>query len=338
MTAFYKNILLACPGNAVTAGPEAIHQLASDLIRLGANAAIVYFPFSKDFKTPELYKKYGVPIVKYRDTEGDLFIFPEIVTTYALKIHYADAGIWWMSVNNYTCVRYGYVWRDKIRYLKNVAKRLRPIGGIKRLAKLKHFAQSYYALDFLKSNGIVGNLLSDPIPVYTSKNYLENLPDKLSEARRANSILYNPRKGKKTIELLIKKFPHWQFIPLIGFNREQLANKFLCSKLYIDFGHHPGKDRLPREAAIHGCCVITSQFGSAENPKDINIPCSYKIDPRSPQFLLHFKDKVDLVFNDFEKCFTEFTEYRQIISLEQIDFDKQIKLNFLAASDHVQDL
>jgi hypothetical protein len=332
MRSLYQTVLIACPGNAMTAGPEAIHQLAHDLIRLGHNAAVVYFPFTKEFNTPEPYTQYRVPVVKYRDIEGELFIFPEIVTTYALKIKRAKAAIWWMSVNNYTCVRYGYVWRDKLRYLKNVAKRLRPIGGLQALRRLKHFAQSYYALEFLKTNGIVGQMLSDPIPIYTSASYLQSLPEKYAKSIRSNTILYNPHKGKKIVQLLIAQFPHWNFFPLAGFNREQLANKFLGSKLYIDFGHHPGKDRLPREAAIHGCCVITGLHGSASNSLDLNIPKAYKIDPQANSFFDTFKKQVNLIFADFEKCSAEFSDYRYTISQEQIDFDRQITQIFSVAS------
>lgn len=324
MPSLYRTVLIACPGNAMTAGPEAIHQLASDLIRLGHNAAIVYFPFSREFKTPSPYIKYQVPIVRYRDLEGELFIFPEIVTTYALKICNAQAAIWWMSVNNYTCIRYGYAWRDKLRYLKNVFKGLRPIGGMKSLKPLKHFAQSYYALDYLRSHGITGQLLSDPIPIYTTNDYLKTLPEKYLKANRSNIILFNPHKGRKVIDALISYFPNWYFFPLSGLNREQLAKKFFESKLYIDFGHHPGKDRLPREAAIHGCCVITSLYGSASNIIDVNIPPAYKIDPRAKLFFDAFRERVDLIFSDFEKCFFEFSKYREIISQEQVDFERQI--------------
>ena len=321
----------------MTAGPEAIHQLASDLIRLGHNAAVVYFPFSSEFQTPEPYKKYCVPIARYRDIRGELIIFPEIVTTYALKVRHAQAGIWWMSVNNYTCVRYGYAWRDKLRYLKNVVKGLRPLGGIKALNKLKHFAQSYYALNFLKSNGITGQLLSDPIPLYTSDEYLKSLPHRCAEAVRSNTILYNPHKGKKVLQSLVAHFPDWHFFPLAGFNREQLALQFLKSKLYIDFGHHPGKDRLPREAAIHGCCVITGLYGSANNPRDINIPSTYKIDPRSPHFIEHFQAQVNLIFNRFEECADDFADYRNTIAQEQIEFDRQIEEAFAMLPSAKQD-
>ena len=33
-------------------------------------------------------------------------------------------------------------------------------------------------------------------------------------------------------------------------------------QVYIDFGHHPGQDRLPREAVQCGCVVITGTRGS----------------------------------------------------------------------------
>ena len=35
------------------------------------------------------------------------------------------------------------------------------------------------------------------------------------------------------------------------------------SKIYIDFGFHPGVDHLPREAAILKNCIITNKEGSA---------------------------------------------------------------------------
>jgi hypothetical protein len=207
-------------------------------------------------------------------------------------------------------------------------KGLRPLGGLKSLSHLKHFAQSYYALDFLRSNGISGQLLSDPIPVYTSQAYLDKLPLPLSTTSRKNTILYNPHKGKKVLQSLMAHFPDWHFFPLVGFNREELAAQFLKSKLYIDFGHHPGKDRLPREAGIHGCCVITGLYGSAGNALDVNIPPAYKIDSRLPDFFSLFGIQVNLIFNHFEKCSLEFVDYRNTIAQEQIEFDRQIEHAF----------
>ena len=324
----YRHIFVMCPGGAMTAGPEALHQLAFDLIRLGYPASMVYFPFDKIFDTQDPYKKYKVPVSQYKDEFGDLLIFPEIVTTYALKARRAQAAIWWMSVNNYTCNRYGNPLRDKFRYFKNLLRGLRPWRGISQLSNLQHFAQSYYALDFLESKNIKAKLLSDPIPVYTSESYLKGLEPALLNANRNNIILYNPNKGIKTIHSLMMAYPQWKFVPLKGFNREELAAKFLCSKIYMDFGHHPGKDRLPREAAIHGCCIITGTFGSASNQLDVNIPNGYKLDQNSQSFVIDFGKVVQNIFNDYVVCSAEFSRYRKIIHHEQILFDQQIKENF----------
>jgi len=324
MLGHYKTIFVACPGNAMTAGPEAIHQLVADLIRLGQPAAVVYFPFDRVFETAQPYRKYEAPVASYRDVAGDLIVFPEIVTTYALRVRHADAAIWWMSVNNFTCVRYGHPWRDKIRYFKYTLKGLRPWRGIQALKHLKHFAQSDYAMKFLAANGIDGVMLSDAIPVYTTPAYLGEVAGLRDLARRGNRILFNPHKGKKITQQLLAAFPEWEFMPLVGYNREQLAEIFLESKLYMDFGHHPGKDRLPREAAIHGCCVITGLNGSAGNDVDVPIPAAYKLDANEPAFIEKFGRVVRRLFDDFDTCAADFAHYREIISREQIEFDRQI--------------
>lgn len=320
----YKKVYVCCPGNAMTAGPEAIHQLVADLNRLGQSASVVYFPFEQDFSTVPAYQKYKAPISKYTDEEGSLIIFPEIVTTYAFKVRKAKVAIWWMSVNNFTCQRYGYVLRDKLRYFKYFLKGLRPLGGVQSLKRFMHLAQSNYAMEFLKKNGIDGQLLSDPIPVYTGDEYLASLGDKCDQTKRANIILYNPHKGASITNRLMRKYPHWIFKPLQGYNREQLADIFLSSKVYIDFGHHPGKDRLPREAAIHGCCVITGKNGSAANSLDVNISPNYKFSEHDPEFEFKVGILVEDIFQNFEKHFERFHEYRQTIANEQIEFDKQI--------------
>ena len=52
-------------------------------------------------------------------------------------------------------------------------------------------------------------------------------------------------------------------IPLINFNKKEIINFLSKSKIYIDFGFHPGQDQMPREAAILKNCIITNKEGSA---------------------------------------------------------------------------
>lgn len=49
----YKKIIVICPGNSVTGGPEALHNLVHDMVRLGLPAGICYFPFDKKFNIPD---------------------------------------------------------------------------------------------------------------------------------------------------------------------------------------------------------------------------------------------------------------------------------------------
>ena len=113
----------------------------------------------------------------------------------ALRTRAAEAAVWWMSVNNFTGMRYGRPWRDRLRYLKYLLKRRRPWGGVRALAHLRHFAQSEHAREFLADHGIASQMLSDPIPVYTAPEYVASLPPRLAGAERADTILYNPTKG-----------------------------------------------------------------------------------------------------------------------------------------------
>jgi hypothetical protein len=320
----YKRILVVCPANAITAGPEAIHQLVFDLNRLGFNAVIVYHPFHYEYLTPEPYRKYDVKAVLYEDISNELIIFPEIYTTLALKVKHAKSAIWWMSVNNYTCMRYGNPFRDRFRYFKNLIRGKRPWLGINALKPVLHFAQSHYAEKFLANHGIYSESLSDPIPVYTALSYLDSIAGRLKRGNRDNIILYNPHKGKKVTEKLKSSFPDWIFKPLQGYGRDELADIFLNSKIYMDFGHHPGKDRLPREAAIHGCCVITGLYGSALNPIDVPINDRYKLNNELPDFVAKFGVLASDIFNNFEKHFEIFQHYRDVIAKEQVKFDQQI--------------
>ncbi len=322
---YYKKVLIICPGGAIAAaGPEALHQLAAHLNRLQQSAVMIYHPFNKTFAVPAPYAKYQVEVEHFQDKEDTLIVYPEIFTALALKPKQAKTAIWWMSVNNFTCIRYANPIRDKIRYWKNILKGRIPWRGINALKKLSHFAQSHYATEFLAQNGINAFSLSDPIPVYTDTDYLHSLTLRLEKTNRENIICYNPSKGAEITDRLIKAYPQWSFKPLRGLNREQLADAFLSAKVYIDFGHHPGKDRLPREAAIHGCCVITGVYGSAANPIDIPIPGRYKLDDRKENFLTAFGKIIAEIFENFDLCTQELTMYRNIISQEPTNFDSQI--------------
>jgi hypothetical protein len=192
--------------------------------------------------------------------------------------------------------------------------------GARALKKIVHLSQSCYVSEYLKTRGLKAESLFEPI----NKFFLSKTGD-LSSTERVNEILYNPRKGFEHTLKLIEAFPDYKFIPLQGLTRDQLVRKFSTAKIYIDLGAHPGRDRIPREAAIHGCCVITSQFGSAGNFIDVPIPTQYKLDVCSSFFIQDFENLTKDIFSDFRNHYHVFDSYREAIMTEPEKYKDQIK-------------
>lgn len=320
----FKKVLVVCPGGSVTGGPEAMHYLVHVLRDLGLDASIVYLPLEKSYAVPEAYAKFNTPIGQYEDKEGTLIIFPEVNPMMALSVKRAKAAIWWLSLDNFLERRHMNYLRDKIRYFKRVIKGQRPLTGVKALKHLIHFSQSDYSGRYLESKGL------QVVPFYEPIN--ENfLTDGLNPGfnSRINEILYNPVKGKRITDLLIKHFPEIKFTALKGFNRQQLSEKLSTAKLYIDFGHHPGRDRMPREAAMHGCCVITGRLGAAQNDIDLPIQAKYKLDSSESNFIEQFGLLIEDIFNDFPKHSLAFDDYRALIKNEPQRFREHLKQYFM---------
>ncbi len=270
-------------------------------------------------ETPEPYKKYNAPVARYKDELGSLIIFPEVHPSLAMKVQQAQAALWWLSLENFLERRHESLLRDKIRYFKRVLKGERPLLGAAGLKKLIHFSQTEHSTQYLRSCGI------EPVPLIDSINedfLTDRYLDKIDHKK--DIILYNPTKGKKVTAELIRDNPQWEFVPLKGLNPAQLSEKLYSAKLYIDFGHHPGRDRMPREAAMHGCCLITGVLGSAGNTVDLPIPKKYKFDSAQPDFLMQFKNLATDVMNNFEKHYDELDAYRIWLKNEPNIFKQQI--------------
>ena len=107
-------------------------------------------------------------------------------------------------------------------------------------------------------------------------------------------------------------------------NREQLKELMTQSKIYIDFGHHPGKDKFPREAASCGCVIITSFEGSAQFFNDVTIDPKYKFDNTTDGV----SDLIQDIFTNYEDHFNNFNLYRKIINTEVETFNTQIKNSY----------
>ena len=72
------------------------------------------------------------------------------------------------------------------------------------------------------------------------------------------------------------QFPEYEFKALAKMSSNQIKNYYSTSKIFMDLGIHPGRERMPREAAVMGCILIVAK-GSLNN-FDVPINDLYKID------------------------------------------------------------
>ncbi len=315
-----SKVYVFCPAYQTTGGPEALHQLASSLKQLSFNAAIVYSDHNGSLvkcDVPSVYQIYDVTVTDtVEDTETSLVIIPE-TATYLLD-HYRSACrvIWWLSIDNYFTVRGNWFRRIFRRVLRN--KKLFEFG--KNYSRLIHVAQSYYAIKKLSVLGVKdARLLTD----YLRDDFLENADYSLE--LKENIVVYNPKKGIETTQKIMQQSIGigLEWVPLINMTPEQVISLLKRAKIYIDFGEHPGRDRIPREAALCGCVVMTGQKGSAGNDVDVPIPRGYKfLDAgQYDQVCLCMKD----VAENFAEHHQHFESYRDWVRQNKSRFFQEAK-------------
>lgn len=324
----FNKIYVLCPIGVKTGGPELLHQLVYQINKSFGNqsAVIAYVGNIKENKPVKEYEKYlngdWIDSSKIVDKQENIVIFPEAYLTLWNKYKNVTKYIWWLSVDNYlstSSVKYNIKHIGIIHTISHYLK-----GSIKNYSKQiaqanLNLCQSYYAEKFLRNQNISENkiaYLSD----YINDLYVENSGAAQSK-NKENVVLYNPKKGLKFTQQIIQnsKSKNWKWVPLIGLNNEEVKKYLEHSKVYIDFGNHPGKDRFPREAAILGCCILTDKKGSARYFEDVPIEDKYKfkdIKQNIPKIL----ETIDYCINNYDSAINDFQNYREYIKKEKANF------------------
>ena len=304
------NVYILAPANRTSGGPELAHQMCHRINELSPGTAYMIYvdlnlPIGEDLgvdtPVPEAYKIYGTEhITDYSavDKKENVFVFPEGLTLSIPFIKNARKVLWWMSVDNYI-----------ISTKETNLERIRNEVSL-------HLYQSYYSKDYVEKNipNANGMYLSDYINdahgQFIFPAYL-----------RQDIALYNPAKGFNDLKPLIDKTSWLKWIALTGLDVEHMVFMMQNSKIYVDFGNHPGKDRIPREAAANGCCVITNKKGAAAFEGDVPIPEKYKFEEPSKSL-----DELDSLLHDicanFKDYQDEFESYRKMIAGEKEVFNK----------------
>ena len=308
-------ILVCCPGNSVTGGPELLHQFVDKLRSIGCDAFVSYYPFDLEYSCPIEYRCYDAPSTKFVDARGTFFVVPETETWILRKIQFSAAAIWWLSVDNYYQPYRENLFKHFKWLLMSYLRKSRT--ALVDMERYYHFSQSAYALDYLTRNHFKEVVM---LTDYLNSKHMTVA----NKSDRENIIVYNPKKGLRVNHLLVMKNPDIKFIPIEKMSATQVRDLLARAKLYIDFGSHPGKDRLPREAAMAGCCVVTGKRGAANFYEDIPIDPKYKIDDKSKNFASEFRTLVFSIFDEYNDHFNSFENYRQRIRGEEALFVKQV--------------
>lgn len=324
-------IYILTPASVVTGGVELLHQLCDVLNANGANAYVVY-QSNGEHIIPEAYRKYNIKIAdEYVDSESNIIVVPEVYIYKLNNIKNAQILVWWLSVDNYFYNLQGS-FLDNIKFnlkfgiecfIKKTIKKLffKQISKKYSIYKLKnnklvccHACQSEYALSFLQKKDFQNlTMLSD----YINEDYVFS---NLLKKNKKNSIIYNPKKGLKFTKKLIKVAPDLDWIPIQNMSRAEVRQNMNNAKVYIDFGYHPGKDRMPREAAMCGCCIITGKLGAAGFQEDLSIDGEFKFN-QTKRDITMIISKIRYELNNYETEINKFDSYRTKIMNEKKQFE-----------------
>lgn len=305
-------VFILAPMNRMSGGAELAHQMCCSInTHTDVDAKMCYVdcdaPLESalciDVQTPPAYEIYNtehISAMDEMDKEENIVVFPEGLTLSMPYVHSARKVLWWMSVDNYILSSH----EKNFNYIcQNVDL---------------HLYQSEYSMDYVKKKNpdAKGMYLSDYINEAHGKFLY---PAEL----RQDIALYNPAKGYGEIKPFIEKESWLKWVPLTGLDVPRMVLIMQNSKIYMDFGNHPGKDRIPREAAANGCCVITNKKGAAAFERDVPIPEKYKFEAPSRE-MDEISELLRSICIDFKNHQDEFASYREMIHGEKQKFDEDV--------------
>lgn len=312
-----NKIYIISPTYTATGGTELLHQLSDALIDNDINVYMYYIGNYEGSKVKERFNHYKKNIsTQIEDDEKNLVIVPETLIRELYKFKKAKKAIWWLSVDFYPGsqrIKINLMYTI-VRYIRDLKLRLFDKNWI-------HFVQSEYANQYLLNERHIPKSKIYPLSDYISGKFFKGLSADVNN--RKNTVLYNPKKGFEFTQKLIHACPEIEWVPLINLSPEQMKNTMLSSKVYIDFGNHPGKDRIPREAALCGCCVITGKRGSARNSLDVKIPEKYKFDDTVDN-IQNIKEQIEYCLRFYQESQKDFRDYIIKIKNEETQFEQDV--------------
>lgn len=315
------------------------------------------------------YKKYKckwIWVSQVPDNSNSMIIVPETKIHLLYRFNKVRKAIYWLAVDNFvlTWLR-GITIYDKIfeKIKKNVLRieaflrtgilSLRTtdfyhyyvLRGVTSLFKdyklIKilnedveiHLAQSIYAFKFLSALNI------HPDKIVIIHEPIEDVYIRMSRSSidirtlKKNVIAFNARKAfsvaYRAISLVNKLRPQIKIIPLYNVGRENMLKILQRSKVFVDVGIHPGRDRPPREAVVLDNIVIVNRTGGCYYWEDCPVPEKYAVncknvacqDLKPNQLASLIIEAID----NYDSDINLFTPFKQYVLREPSVFQQDIK-------------
>ncbi len=281
-----------------TGGPEAVHQLVHSLRSRGVSTYMVPMRGSRAQQPHPDYNIYNFEVVEGIKKKNDhRLVVTEVSPLESWKEIRGTSPehmwLWWLSVNNAPDQRARYFSaQDRDSNVQSLLRESMRRGKLHKSLRSKsratatevvslmysrsllnrninHLAQSYYAVDFCESQlGCPATLVSD---------YLRELPTINPGNVRKNMVTYNGSRAYSLVGELKRALPHIEFVPIAAMNYSEVCQILAESAAYIELGHLPGRDRLPREAGRLGTPVVLLERGAGVYAQDFPLPYQYRI-------------------------------------------------------------
>lgn len=327
---------IICPHNIVSGGPETLHTFVGTINNLGYEGYIVYV--NKQLTPIKEYSNYNIKIAnKIEDNENNILFVPEVLTDYLFKYKKIKKVIIFLSVKFYENSRLETI---KENYKKKYRLSFLPNSILKIFLKIKSANFNSKKINFKNNeffytvNGEINRQYLIQLGVKSDKIYHLCGPlnveffKNVNFDSKENIVAYNPKKGYEYTQQLIsafeKKYNNVKFVKIENMSPSEVHDLLVRAKLYIDFGYHPGPERIPREAVISRCNIITSNLGSASNEIDMPIPKEYKF-ACTVENITQIIDLMYDMVNNYSLYIEKFTVFRNKILKQPVEMIEDTK-------------
>lgn len=304
-------IYFLCPFHR-TGGPENMHLLCSMLNENADDVVSMIMYLSAHPPNAKLYPEIGHVHTGYvhqiNDIPTNIVVIPEIYCVRRLRkelrIQHCQYVVWWQSYVH-ACINYTL--------------------GNWSLPDVWHAFHSYYQYAMVRpqlSKGMEWFFLTD----FIAEEYTSFDASLVMDAKE-DVVCFNGHKDKITASICDQH--NIPYVEIKNMSRDEVINTLKRCKVYVDMGTHPGKDHMPREAAMMGCIVITNKAGSAAYWEDVPILEKVSYETEIPTL-------VHKAFGAYHEMYRHQGQYRQKILDEKLHA-RQTAQDFISrAEEHAR--